>query len=328
MRSSSPAAKRLLVLIAAGIGASCDPMGRTGLPVDGAGGATSSSAQTSASTSASTSSSQSSSSASSTNAGVGGFMTPRRPFLVGASLRTAGSRPSREWLSRELDAASTLDDATRELLAAAWSKDAREEHASVAAFARWSMLMLSVGAPPAFVRDSQRASLDEIRHAMLSFSMAKRYGAGDVGPAELDLEGAVAPRSLPEIARLTAEEGCVGETLGASLAAEQERICLDPVVRRVLRTIARDEERHAKLAWGFVSWAIRRGGPPVAEAVFAGIERASRETLEAEVRSYDGIDLDAWRAHGRLTCTEARALARETIRTVLEPATALLRASA
>jgi hypothetical protein len=51
---------------------------------------------------------------------------------------------------------STLDPRTRAALARAWAQDGVEEHASIAAFARFTVLLLSVGAPPDFVEAAQR----------------------------------------------------------------------------------------------------------------------------------------------------------------------------
>src|SRR6185369_11423611 len=115
-----------------------------------------------------------------------------------------------------------------------WLKDALEEHASVAAFARFTLLLLSVGAPPELIILSQRASLDEVQHARACFALARRYGSGNVGPAELQVADSVAVVTLAELAALTVTEGCVGETLGTLLAAEQLAQARDPEVQRVL----------------------------------------------------------------------------------------------
>jgi len=214
------------------------------------------------------------------------------------------------------------------MLAQAWADDAREEHASIAAFARFTMLLLSVGAPPDMVRDSQRASLDEIEHARACLSLALRYGAVSLGPTELDLTGTLEPLSLTEIAVLTAEEGCVGETFGVALAVEQAERARDPMVRRVLARIVRDEARHTQLAWEFVAWAAKRGGRTVSIEVEAAVRRAVGITLEMPIKTYRGVNADAWRAHGRCTCTEAREVARRTAETVVFPGLAQIAAAA
>jgi len=251
------------------------------------------------------------------------LLTVRRPFLVGSSLRVAGSAERSDWqLARDVLAPPVdLDPATAEALARDWLRDACEEHASIAAFARFTMHMMSVGAPPEMILASQGASRDEVRHARACFALARRYSGMNLGPSALSLEGAMTPMTLAEIAALTAEEGCVGETLGALLAEEQLRSTLDPTVRETLAraNIIADEARHAELAWRFVTWAVARGGKPVRRAVARAIRRAIDATLATPVRTYDGIDIAAWRAHGRVTCADARAVVERGLREIIEP---------
>src|SRR5205814_7790511 len=124
-------------------------------------------------------------------------------FLVGSSLRSADQSARRDWSADIAALNAALDPATRAHLAAAWLRDALEEHASVAAFARLTMHLLSVGAPPELIIESQRASLDEVRHARACFALASRYAGKGVGPSSLSLQGALESLSLVEIARLT-----------------------------------------------------------------------------------------------------------------------------
>jgi hypothetical protein len=231
----------------------------------------------------------------------------------------AAEATSRDDWSDELAPANDLDAATKKALARAWLDDALQEHASIAAFARFSMMMLAHGAPPKLVADSQRASLDEIRHARACFSLARRYEGAAHGPDSLRVDDAMPAMSLAELAALTAEEGCVGETLGALLAEEQAERATDPTARSLLRAIARDETRHAELAWRFVAWAVQRGGAEVARAVEQAITRATSATLAMEIRPLQ-VDAVAWSAHGRLTCAESRAIARQGIDQVVLPA--------
>jgi hypothetical protein len=246
-------------------------------------------------------------------------MTIRRPFLVGSSLRAADATTRGDWTTDVAALGTGLDRATRAHLAAAWLKDALEEHASVAAFARLTMHLLSVGAPPELIIESQRASLDEVRHARACFALASRYGGESRGPSSLSLEGAVEVASLEEIARLTVEEGCVGETLGAALAREQLAVARDPAVVVALRRIAKDEARHAALAWKFARWAVLRSDDSARAVLFRAAEQAIASTLSMELRSYEGIDIDALHAHGRLTCAESRTVAERAVREVVIP---------
>jgi hypothetical protein len=212
-----------------------------------------------------------------------------------------------------------LDPTTRAHLAAAWLKDALEEHASVAAFARLIMHLLSVGAPPELIIEAQRASLDEVRHARACFALASRYAGESRGPSALSLEGALEVVSLEEIAQLTVEEGCVGETLGAVLAREQLIVARDPAVVAALRRIAKDEARHATLAWRFARWAVLRSDDSLRAALFRAAEHAIASTLSTRIRSYDGVDIDSFHAHGRLTCAESRLVVERAVRGVVRP---------
>ena len=215
------------------------------------------------------------------------------------------------------------DPHAAEALAAAWLKDALEEHASVAAFARFSMLLLSVGAPPELVIASQRASLDEVEHARACFALARRYGGRDVGPGPLDVQDSVQALSLAELVALTVAEGCVGETLGALMAADQLTRVTDPEVARVLKRIARDEARHAELAWKFLAWALAQGLPGVELAARRALATALEELSAMRIVDY-GVELELWHAHGRMTCAEARELGRAGISEVVEPCMAAL----
>jgi hypothetical protein len=247
-----------------------------------------------------------------------GPMSVRRPFLVGSSFRSAQAVARHDWSEPMADAAP-FDAATRRALAAAWLKDALEEHASVAAFARFSLYGLSVGAPPELVADAQRASLDEIRHARICFGLARRYGAEAAGPGRLRVDDALAAIDLTGLAVLTAKEGCVGETLGVRLAEEQARVALDPIVKEALLGIARDERRHAELAWRFVAWAGRAGGAPLLDRVAVAIRETLVEVRAMELRPLE-VDAALWHAHGRLSCVEAKRVGEAAIVEIVEPA--------
>ena len=208
---------------------------------------------------------------------------------------------------------------TATALARAWLEDARQEHASVAAFARFTMHLLALGAPPDLITLSQRASIEEVQHARACFALARRYGGEAVGPGPLSLDGALGTLSLEAFAALTVHEGCVGETLGALLADEQANQTRDAEVRRLMTRIARDELRHAELAWRCVRWAINAGGPPVADAVgraFAEAEVSSRSQSFADP---SGVDAETWQAHGRLSAADALRLVAEGWRGIVEP---------
>jgi len=66
----------------------------------------------------------------------------------------------------------------------------------------------------------------------------------------------------------------VRETFGALLAAWQGKAAGDPKVRAAMRVIARDEARHAELAWHVARWIEGRLSPAARARVHAARRRA------------------------------------------------------
>lgn len=212
----------------------------------------------------------------------------------------------------------------RTAIGEAWLADALLEHASIASFARATLELMAVGAPDALVEATQRASLDEVRHARATFALAARYLGRDVAPGPLD---ACAPRAggLADLALRVLCEGCAGETAAALAATRAAAACEVPLVRDVLATIAEDETRHAELAWSTVAWALRADGArgDVRHALEAYLARASSAApFTAPAR--DDAEARVLRAHGRATPDdEARVLA-DAQRGIVVPALAAL----
>ncbi len=75
------------------------------------------------------------------------------------------------------------------------------------------------------------------------------------------------------------------ETFGAAIAAVQARRATDGAVRCLMRVIAREELRHAALAWDIARWLEARldraGRARVRRARFAALKR-----LEGELASF------------------------------------------
>jgi hypothetical protein len=183
-----------------------------------------------------------------------------RPFLVDGDARTAPLATRADWLAELATPTPALDGLPPELrarLARAWERTAKMEHASIAAFARFSLQLLALGAPAELVERTNAAMVDETRHARVAYALASAYGGAPVGPGPLAIDGALASASLADVVRLVVREGCIGETVAAIEAGEAAARATDPVVRSVLETIARDEASHAELAWRFIAWALR-----------------------------------------------------------------------
>ena len=204
------------------------------------------------------------------------------------------------WASRATPA-EVLAPIDRAGVARQWRENGRTEHASVAAFARLSLELMALGAPPALLESSSRDALDEIRHAELCFSLARALDGEDRGPQPFPeartAPGRMGPRALA-LARLAVDslvDGAMLEGFSARLIASLVARCEDPATRSVLKALAADEGRHSKHGWDVLRWCLDQGGAPVAHAL-----RGAIAVLPAEPRSTlpEGARSGAWERYG------------------------------
>lgn len=244
-----------------------------------------------------------------------------RPFLVDGAARLAEVAERADWAGSEAlpDVAGILA-ADRRAIAAGWARAGRMEHASIAAFARFTLQLLSLGAPAELVREAQAAMADETAHTRLCFELAGAYAGRPMGPGPLEITSSLDGGSPREILVTAIHEGCVGETVAALEAQEMARRCADPAVRRVLEIIAEDEKRHAELAWRFVKWAIA-GDASLASVAASAFEAAALPT--ATPAEQGEADLSA---HGIAGASLRHEIVRHALAEVVAPcARALLR---
>lgn len=207
-----------------------------------------------------------------------------------------------------------LDATTRQRLASHWLGEAAAEHASVAAFARFSLQLLALAAPPELVSAAHIAALDEVRHAQQCYALAARYSGEQRGPGALLLPGGPLLCDPATVALETLRDGCLGESLAARAVAQAAAAAGDPEVARVLREIAADEENHAALAWQTVAWLLRRHPQPVRRALAAFLASVSR----AADRGVPG-DAHDDHMHGVLTPDQHLAVRQQTVDEIVVP---------
>jgi hypothetical protein len=248
-----------------------------------------------------------------------------RPFLVDEVARLAPTVRSRDFLTDaiELPLLDRLSQLERDVLAQAWTEIGQMEHASIAAFARFNLQLLSLGAPCSLVEECNQAIADETRHARLAFSLGSHYAARPIGPGALPLDGALTATTLAEVLDLVVVEGCIGETVAALEAAEALAHCQDDAVRKVLRQIQQDETRHAALAWRFVAWAVEQD-PSLARRV---AERLAAYSSPATLTATGSPRVDTL-AHGILTAAVRSQVRQAALRDVILPCAAQLRLTA
>lgn len=224
---------------------------------------------------------------------------------------------------------ASLDGATRSAIAHQWRENGRTEHASVAAFARLTLDLMALGAPPELVTAANQDSLEEIRHAELCFGLARAIDGCAEGPAPFS-EAARArtlPRSRPlALAALAVDslvDGALHEGVSARIIAKLGRRAQDHVVRAILKQIAADEGRHARHGWDVVQWCLLEGGETVAAALRGALDRlplAMRSAIPEAARS------GAWEKYG-LMGEGLEASEYEAARVELEARTTKLLAS-
>jgi len=191
----------------------------------------------------------------------GGGLAVRSTFTPGCG----GRRP--EGLAAP--ASSGAGDSLGTWLAA----NAHLEAASIEAFEILAMELGAHRAPPALIRAARAATADERRHANAIGHLAASRGA--VPPAVSVSRAPV--RDIEAVSRENAVEGCVRETYAALLAYGQAQTATDFAIRSAMAGIARDETRHAALAWAVDDWSQTLLAP----AARRRIRAARREAIEA-----------------------------------------------
>ena len=204
-----------------------------------------------------------------------------RPFLVHGRARSALPERRRDWIDTATPDVDGLSPAARDRLAAHYTEIALMEHASVAAFARFALELLAMGAPADLLTLAGEAMQDEARHARVCFGLASAYAGRDIGPGPLPIDGALESSTLEERILTAFAETCLGETAAALEVAEGARHAADTVVATLLHAIAEDEMRHAALGFRFVKWAL--GSLPADRR--RDVERRMEELLAHQVRA-------------------------------------------
>lgn len=247
-----------------------------------------------------------------------------RPFLVHGEERKASVTTRSDWLASSSPSLDGVDRDCRTRLGTYWTHIARLEHASIAAFARFSLELLALGAPPDLVEAAQAAMSDETRHARLAFGLASAFAQTKIGPGPLDIQNAVGSASAAHIVRTAILEGCIGETVAAIEAAEALERASDPAVKAVLEQIARDETRHATLAYKFIQWILSTADATARGAIaseLVAIVELEIDVARAAIESHADHenDDDAVVSHGLLGDELSREIRLRALTGVIKP---------
>lgn len=207
--------------------------------------------------------------------------TRGRQLRVLGDVKLAPLAPETSWTTpaQEIsEAPEVFDAAERAEIAEAWRKNGLTEHASVAAFARLSMELIALGAPPELIQGAHEDALDEMRHTTWCFDLARRLDGKNDGPREFAAARSrmfsFGPKRL-RLAQLAVEsliDGALNEGISARVVGELAREVTDPEIKEMLRAIASDEGRHAAHGFEIVKWCVEEGGYPVRVALRSAID--------------------------------------------------------
>lgn len=238
-----------------------------------------------------------------------------RPLSVGGQTRRAEVRRGSAWLASSSPRVEGLSIAERRLLSRTWLRVARDEHASVAAFHRFALQLMALGAPPELLIETQRAAADEVMHARLAFGLASAFAGEPLSAGHVDVSGEL-PVDLAEVCRAHVRDACINETIAAIQAAAARDASSDEAVRAVLDQIVEDETRHAALAWKTLRWMLSL------DASLADVVREELGAARPQDRHEVGVP-----AFGRLDGETLSTLSRDALNRVVRPcAEALLSA--
>ncbi|APR77381.1 Hypothetical protein A7982_02728 [Minicystis rosea] len=244
-------------------------------------------------------------------------------FSRGRQLRRFGRvllpevREGRAWA--ELPLTPTIEAPVQRALAAQWRENGRTEHASVAAFARLTLDLMALGAPPALIAAANRDALDEIRHAELCFSLARALDGADESPAAFPEAQrartlpATRPLALAALAVDSLVDGALHEGISARVIARLVKRCEDPATRAVLKEIAADEGRHAAHGWDVVRWCLAEGGTVVADALRGAVAVLPTAVHSSLPEAADDGSWERFGIHGRALEAEEHASTRADV---------------
>jgi hypothetical protein len=208
-----------------------------------------------------------------------------------------------------------------------WRHRERAERVAAARFRRLAAELARAGARDVVVTLARKAAEDETRHAEICVALAARFGVAcaphDDGVHDDDHAACpVGPSGLTPRERLLYEViamCCVTETISAAALGRMLERAEDPVVRRAVHDILRDEVGHARLGWAHLAAESARGARSV---VTEYLPAMLEETAGAELMSAppDGSPTrPSLAGRGALGQQERRAIFVDTLQSVVLP---------
>ncbi len=184
-----------------------------------------------------------------------------------------------------------------------FAETARLEAASVVSFLDLARELRAHGAPPTLVTWARRCAMEEVGHARVFASLARRHGK----PIEPLRTSAFHVRTLEDVAIDNARGGLATELVGAVRLRAQAASAARPALRRALGAIASDEIGHAAFSFELDRWMRSK----LARASRARVGEARREQMDLVRRTYAD---EAPRSHRTQLGVPSAELAQDLVR--------------
>lgn len=197
-----------------------------------------------------------------------------------------------------------------------WRENGRTEHASVASFARLSLDLMALGAPPELLTSANQDALDEIRHTEACFALAHALDGKVESPGPFpEAKRAhtlsfVRSVALAQLAALSLVDGALHEGVSARVIAKLARRAQHPRIIGTLKQIAADEGRHAAHGWDVVEWCLEQGGVAVAHALLGAVRALPQRMSSSLPEPALSGAWEPWGIHGEALEREEYAAAR------------------
>jgi 1,2-phenylacetyl-CoA epoxidase catalytic subunit len=163
-----------------------------------------------------------------------------------------------------------------------WLRRVQAEYTSAAITQNFTLWLMQMAASPDLIRGGLRIAWDEMVHARMAHRTYVAAG-GEQAP-ELVRERLGLLRSDEplehDVTRVAVNTFCIGETVAVPLFKSLREGCTNPVARRVLDRVLRDEVRHRDFGWTVLGWLLE--GPMEAQLRAVAVQALPRFFMQIQ----------------------------------------------
>ena len=174
-----------------------------------------------------------------------------------------------------------------------WRARIAAEYTSAAVTQHLVLWLIQAGAPPDLIDAGLAIVNDELVHSRLSHEVY--VAAGGTEPPAIVREQLGLTRTAQQleidILRIAVRVFCLGETVAVPLFKHLRERCVEPVAKKALDRILRDEVRHRDFGWDLLDWLL---STPMGEEIPAMVARVPMlHTTSAPIAEIQGTATNA-----------------------------------